>query len=179
MSVLKAMAENRLSLSDSTLKYRFFSPKWNPHLAILIRTGGRKVQTQPEKCLTSHGRAQSQVPLPNDEIPFLQKKDAPNLLGGDFKATGLNQKWVIDITEFRLIGDYGHEFLPGLPSYLPPSAICFTTICHTLYQDNHKALQTKSYKSAGLSFVPQVLSSYLWPKPRRSRIEISPSIIIW
>lgn len=45
------------------------------------------------------------MPPPNDEIPFLQKKDAPNLLGGDFKATGLNQKWVIDITEFRLIGE--------------------------------------------------------------------------
>lgn len=47
--------------------------------------------------------------------------------------------------------DYGHKFLPDLPSYLPSSAICFTTICQTLYKNNYKALQTKSYKSAGLS----------------------------
>lgn len=73
-------------------------------MAVHVRTGGTKVQTQPEKRLTSHG-PQSQVPRPNDEIPFLQEGDAPNLLGRDFKATGLNQKWVTDITEFRLIGE--------------------------------------------------------------------------
>ncbi|WP_336798856.1 DDE-type integrase/transposase/recombinase, partial [Exiguobacterium acetylicum] len=32
-------------------------------------------------------------------------KVAPNLLQRDFKATGLNQKWVTDITEFHLFGE--------------------------------------------------------------------------
>ncbi|MGN7854081.1 IS3 family transposase, partial [Exiguobacterium sp. 22311] len=30
---------------------------------------------------------------------------APNLLQRDFKATGLNQKWVTDVTEFHLFGE--------------------------------------------------------------------------
>nr|WP_156323154.1 IS3 family transposase [Exiguobacterium acetylicum] len=30
---------------------------------------------------------------------------APNLLQRDFKATGLNQKWVTDVTEFHLLGE--------------------------------------------------------------------------
>lgn len=30
---------------------------------------------------------------------------APNLLGRDFQATGLNQKWVTDVTEFHLFGE--------------------------------------------------------------------------
>ncbi|MEK4649474.1 IS3 family transposase [Exiguobacterium sp. FSL W8-0210] len=32
-------------------------------------------------------------------------KVAPNLLQRDFKATGLNQKWVTDVTEFHLFGE--------------------------------------------------------------------------
>ncbi|WP_214772082.1 hypothetical protein [Exiguobacterium sp. s39] len=30
---------------------------------------------------------------------------APNLLRRDFMATGLNYKWVTDVTEFRLFGE--------------------------------------------------------------------------
>ena len=32
-------------------------------------------------------------------------KVAPNLLQRDFKATGLNQKWVTDVTDFHLFGE--------------------------------------------------------------------------
>lgn len=63
---------------------------------------------------------------------------APNLLERDFKATGLNQKWVTDVTEFHLFGE---------KLYLSPmidlanreiiayviTATSFYRLCHFIY----------------------------------------------
>ncbi len=45
------------------------------------------------------------APYRSDTASIRGGKVAPNLLQQDFKATGLNKKWVTDVTEFHLFGE--------------------------------------------------------------------------